>query len=141
MFEYKYISVLKVCEMKQENANNQLRFIAEVWIYWTLSILKVLNIQYPRENTSFHLRLVGIAVVKHLRVAANLMINSLELKWNRCFKRVSLLQKEEKLVAGYIEHLTDIEIRRDKRWTDNDRKRAERKQQEYNDIDSCHPLE
>ena len=47
----------------------------------------------------------------------------------------------EKLVVDYIEHLTDIEVRRDKRWTDNDRKRAERKQQEYNDIDSCHPLE
>ena len=41
----------------------------------------------------------------------------------------------EKLVADYIEHLTDIEIRKDKRRTDNDRKRAERKQQEYNDID------
>ena len=40
-----------------------------------------------------------------------------------------------------LEHLTDIEMRREKRWTDDDRKRAERKQQEYNDIDSCHPLE
>ena len=27
----------------------------------------------------------------------------------------------EKLVADYIEHLTDIEIRKDKRRTDNDR--------------------
>ena len=33
----------------------------------------------------------------------------------------------EKLVADYIEHLTDIEIRKDKRRTDNDRKDAERK--------------
>ena len=42
----------------------------------------------------------------------------------------------EKLVADYIEHLTDIiEMRKDKRPTDNDRKRAERKQQGYNDID------
>ena len=41
----------------------------------------------------------------------------------------------EKLVADYIEHLTDIEMRKDKRPTDNDRKGAERKQQEYNDID------
>ena len=41
----------------------------------------------------------------------------------------------EKLVADYIEHLTDIEMRKDKWRTDNDRKRAERKQQEYNDID------
>ena len=41
----------------------------------------------------------------------------------------------EKLLADYIEHLTDIEMRKDKRQTDNDRKRAERKQQEYNDID------
>ena len=40
----------------------------------------------------------------------------------------------EKLVSDYIEHLTDIETaRKDKRRTDNDRKRAERKQQEYND--------
>ena len=35
----------------------------------------------------------------------------------------------EKLVADYIEHLTDIEMRKDKQPTDNDRKRAERKQQ------------
>ena len=35
----------------------------------------------------------------------------------------------EKLVADYIEHQTDIEMRKVKRWTDNDRKRAERKQQ------------
>ena len=42
----------------------------------------------------------------------------------------------EKLVADYIEHLTDIiEMRKDKRPTDNDRERAERKQQGYNDID------
>ena len=41
----------------------------------------------------------------------------------------------EKLAADYIEHLTDIEMRKDKWRTDNDRKRAERKQQEYNDID------
>ena len=41
----------------------------------------------------------------------------------------------EKLVADYSEHLTDIEMRKDKRRTDNDRKRAQRKQQEYNDID------
>ena len=40
----------------------------------------------------------------------------------------------EKLVADYIEHQTDIEIRKVKRWTDNDGKRAERKQQYYNDI-------
>ena len=33
----------------------------------------------------------------------------------------------EKLVSDYIEHLTDIEMRKDKRQTDNDRKRAERK--------------
>ena len=44
-------------------------------------------------------------------------------------------QATEKLVTDYIEHLTDIEMRKDKRRTDNDRKRAERKQQEYNDID------
>ena len=41
----------------------------------------------------------------------------------------------EKLVADYIDHLTDIELRKNKRPTDNDKKRAERKQQEYNDID------
>ena len=41
----------------------------------------------------------------------------------------------EKLVADYNEHLTDMEMRKDKRQTDNDRKCAERKQQEYNDID------
>ena len=33
-----------------------------------------------------------------------------------------------KLFADYIEHLTDIEMRKDKRRTDNDRKRAGRKQ-------------
>ena len=33
------------------------------------------------------------------------------------------------------EHLTDIEMRKDKRRTDNDRKRTESKQQGYNDID------
>ena len=41
----------------------------------------------------------------------------------------------EKLVAYYIDHLTDIELRKDKRRTENDRKRTARKQQEYNDID------
>ena len=35
----------------------------------------------------------------------------------------------EKLVADYIEHLTDIEMRKDKQETDNDRKHGERKQQ------------
>ena len=41
----------------------------------------------------------------------------------------------EKLVANYIEHLSDIEMIKDKRLTDNNRKRTERKQQEYKDID------
>ena len=41
----------------------------------------------------------------------------------------------EKLVADYIERLTDTEMRKDKRPTDNDRKSAQRKQLEYNDID------
>ena len=41
----------------------------------------------------------------------------------------------EKLFADYIELLTDIEMRKDKLPTDNNRKRAERKQQEYNNID------
>ena len=41
----------------------------------------------------------------------------------------------EKLVVDYNEHLTDMEMRKDKRQTYNDRKCAERKQQEYNDID------
>ena len=41
----------------------------------------------------------------------------------------------EKLVAYCTEHLTDIEMRKDKRRIGNDRKRAERKQQENNDID------
>ena len=41
----------------------------------------------------------------------------------------------EKLVANYIEHLGDIEMRKDNRLTDNNRKRTERKQQEYKDID------
>lgn len=41
----------------------------------------------------------------------------------------------EKLVTDYIDHLTDIELRKDKRRTENDRKRTARKQQEYNDID------
>ena len=33
------------------------------------------------------------------------------------------------LVADYIEHLTDIEMRKDKQPTDNDRKHAEREKQ------------
>ena len=41
----------------------------------------------------------------------------------------------EMLVADYIEHLTDIEMRKDKRRTDNERKCAEIKKQGYNDID------
>ena len=40
----------------------------------------------------------------------------------------------EKLVADYIDHLTDIELRKDKLRTENDRKHTARKQQEYNDI-------
>ena len=40
----------------------------------------------------------------------------------------------EKLVADYIDHLTDIELRKDKLRRENDRKRTARKQQEYNDI-------
>ena len=35
----------------------------------------------------------------------------------------------EMLVADYIVHLTDIEMRKDKQETDNDSKHAERKQQ------------
>ena len=38
-------------------------------------------------------------------------------------------------MADYIKHLTDIEMRKDKRRTENDRKCVERKQQEYNEID------
>ena len=34
----------------------------------------------------------------------------------------------DKFAADYIEHLTDTEMRKDKRPTDNDRKRAQRKQ-------------
>ena len=41
----------------------------------------------------------------------------------------------EKLVADYIEHLINIEMRKDKRRTGNNRRSAERKQQEKNDID------
>ena len=41
----------------------------------------------------------------------------------------------EKLVANYIEHLTDIEMRKDERRTDNERNCAEIKKQGYNDID------
>ena len=41
----------------------------------------------------------------------------------------------EKPVADYIDHLIDIELRKDKWQTENDRKRTVRKQQEYNDID------
>ena len=38
-------------------------------------------------------------------------------------------------MANYIKHLTDIEMRKDKWPTENDRKCLERKQQEYNEID------
>ena len=55
----------------------------------------------------------------------------------------------EKLVADYIEHLTDIEMRKDKRRTDNDRKRAQRSNRNTMTLTgkisitetSCHPLE
>ena len=40
----------------------------------------------------------------------------------------------KKLAADYIEHLTDIEMRKDKQRTD-DRKPVERRQQGSNDID------
>ena len=42
---------------------------------------------------------------------------------------------EASLQTDFIEHLTDIEMRKGKRWTDNDRKPVERKQQEYYDTD------
>ena len=42
---------------------------------------------------------------------------------------------EASLQTDFIEHLTDIEMIKERRQTDNDRKRAEKKQQEYNDID------
>ena len=42
---------------------------------------------------------------------------------------------EASLQTDFIEHLTDIEMRKGKRRTDNDRKPAERKQQEYYDTD------
>ena len=41
----------------------------------------------------------------------------------------------EKQVTNYIDHLTDIELRKGKWRTENDRKRTVRKQQENNDID------
>ena len=41
----------------------------------------------------------------------------------------------DKFAADYIEQITDTEMRKDKRPTDNDRKSAQRKQLEYNDID------
>ena len=56
----------------------------------------------------------------------------------------------EKLVADYSEHLTDIiEMRKDKRPTDNDRKRAEESDRDTLTLTgkisiteaSCHPLE
>ena len=50
----------------------------------------------------------------------------------------------EKLVADYFQHLTDIEIRKDKRRTENDRNCVERKEPEYNEIkreDLHHALE
>lgn len=41
----------------------------------------------------------------------------------------------EKLVAEYIEHLSQIKIRKEKKKAETDRQRIQRKQQEYNDID------
>ena len=54
----------------------------------------------------------------------------------------------EKLVAYCTEHLTDIEMRKDKRRIGNDRKRAERKHKKTMTLTgkiaitetSCHPL-
>ena len=55
----------------------------------------------------------------------------------------------EKLVADYIDHLTDIELRKNKRSTDNDKKRAERSSRNTMTLtgkiffteSSCHSLE
>ena len=38
-------------------------------------------------------------------------------------------------MADYIKHLTDIEMRKDKRRIENDRKCVKRKQEEYKEID------
>ena len=39
------------------------------------------------------------------------------------------------ILRNHLKHLTDIEMRKDKRQTEHDRKCVERKQQEYNEID------
>ena len=41
----------------------------------------------------------------------------------------------EKLVLSYVQHLTEIEKRKQKRQTENNRTRLLRQQQQYNDID------
>ena len=56
---------------------------------------------------------------------------------------------EKYVVTDYIEHVTDIEMRTDKRQTDNDRKHAERYNKNTMALTvkisitetSCHPLE
>ena len=62
-------------------------------------------------------------------MAANLINISLELKLNRCFKRVSSKQGIKRQSKSFLKN-TLLQ-----KSLDNNRKRAERKQQEYNNID------
>ncbi|RMX43173.1 hypothetical protein pdam_00009716 [Pocillopora damicornis] len=118
----------------------------------------------PIPLTENFLTITTYQVRKHLRVAAKLMIINLVLKIKQMVqggkpkardkKAIKEFSKKyivsEKLVADYSEHLTDIiEMRKDKRPTDNDRNRAEESDRDTLTLTgkisiteaSCHPLE
>ena len=96
-----------------------------------------------------YLRFIASSSNKTLRGFKGVSSKQRIKRQSKSFLKNTLSQKPPKLV-DYIEHLTDIEMRKDQRRTENDRKCVERKQQEYNEIDwedlyhrnhaSCHAL-
>ena len=148
MFEINYISILNVCELKQENANNQ----CEIFTFYSWNLNRELQKFCPSPATptprpypdyiklpDFHY-IPGTktptsgrkpddcqpwAQIKQIFQEGKLKTG--DKKAIKEFSEKSIVS--EMLVADYIEHLTDIEMRKDKQPTDNDRKHAERKKQ------------
>ena len=151
MFEYKYISILNVSELKQEMQTISviyLRFIAEVWI-WKYKLWDFVSpspgTQTPRTNPDYS-KLPDFHLLPRTKTSTSGRKPDDYQPWaqiKQIFQEGKLKAGDkkaikefsekyivsEKLVADYIEHLTDIEMRKDKQPTDNDRKHAERKQQ------------
>ena len=171
MFEHKCISILNVCELKQENANNQCRiftFYSWSWI-WKYKLWDFVSpspaTPTPRLYSDYSKPPDFQCLPSTKRPTSGRKPNSYQprAQIKQMFQEGKLKEGDkkaieefsgksialEKLVADYIDHLTDIELRKNKRSTDNDKKRAERSSRNTMTLtgkifiteSSCHSLE